>query len=203
MNTFRTKELKKLTLIAMIISLLFSCSKPLSREEATKQLKQKLQLPKNIYNEFESNQLKASVGFIKWDSGSPDSYEKNDQYPKSNFFTILENEGLITIQVQRVDIDKHLWYAAAERFDYEEYYLANFTAMARPFVNGNSVKVATLEFGEITGIIERKELNIAEVNYTTKKTNITPFGYAYNVNEEVFNNTEVFNKYDDGWRISK
>ena len=72
---------------------------------------------------------------------------------------------------------------------------------AKLYVNGNSVKVATIEFGEVTGIVERKELNIAEVNYTTKRVNITPFGKAYNINEETFNRSASFTKYDDGWRI--
>ena len=56
-------------------------------------------------------------------------------------------------------------------------------------------------FVEVNGIVEIKELNSAEVQYTTKRIDITTFGKAYNISEEVFNNSANFTKYDDGWRI--
>lgn len=79
---------------------------------------------------------------------------------------------------------------------------ANLTEKGKQYlISDNNVLVATIEFGEITGIIERKELNISEVNYTVKRTDVTPFGRLFGSNEETLNRTSTFTKYDDGWRI--
>lgn len=82
---------------------------------------------------------------------------------------------------------------------------ATLTEKGKKYItNNNKVILATYEFGEITGIVEEKESNTAEVNYTVKRTNITPFGQlAFNMNEETYNRTANFTKYDDGWRINQ
>lgn len=62
------------------------------------------------------------------------------------------------------------------------------------------VKTGFVEFGEVTGIVERTALNIAEVTYT-EKTVVTPFGKFFKANEETVSRVATFTKYDDGWRI--
>lgn len=47
-----------------------------------------------------------------------------------------------------------------------------------------SVRQADLEFGEITGILEFEAENRAIVEYTYKRTNITPFGTVRGVEEQ-------------------
>ena len=72
--------------------------------------------------------------------------------------------------------------------------LAGKKMVCDSYPGGDQIKVATIEFGEITGIIERKEFNVAEVNYTERRTNITPFGTAYGLYEETFNRSASFTK---------
>lgn len=66
------------------------------------------------------------------------------------------------------------------------------------------VKVATLDFGEVTGILYQKELNTATVNYTYIRKDLTPFGkIAFNLTEGPITETHTFTKYDNGWRITE
>ncbi|MGB3345042.1 MAG: hypothetical protein WBA61_14130 [Aequorivita sp.] len=65
------------------------------------------------------------------------------------------------------------------------------------------VKQADLEFGEITGIKSYPENSSAMVDYTIKRTNITPFGALSHLKEEIIEKTASFDKYDDGWRLRK
>lgn len=196
-------QISKLFFIGILILFLFGCSKELSRVEAEKQIKQKFHFPQKEFLEFQNKEQASIVAYLQWDEqyGGKLQYLTNNTYPKSQLFSNLESAGLITINKKRVDINRQLGYTGARRYDYEEYYNAVFTDKAKPLVQGNSVQLATIEFGEITGIVERKEFNIAEVQYTTKRTNITAFGKAYYKNEEVFNYSTTFTKYDDGWRL--
>ena len=67
-----------------------------------------------------------------------------------------------------------------------------------------NVKIAKLDFGEITGIIEYKESNTAVVNYTYVRKDLTPFGkIKSNFHTGPNNFSHTFTKYDDGWRITK
>lgn len=66
------------------------------------------------------------------------------------------------------------------------------------------VKVSILDFGEVTGIREFKEYNTAQVEFTLKVKDITPFGrIIYNMTESTENRSVTLIKYDDGWRIKK
>ena len=66
-----------------------------------------------------------------------------------------------------------------------------------------NVRLAKLDFGEITGIVESKESNSAIVNYTVIRKGITPFGRITNdLKEGVVNASASFTKYDDGWRLN-
>lgn len=71
----------------------------------------------------------------------------------------------------------------------------------KDYVGGSSFRVSTTTFGEITGIVRNKSMNIVEVKYTVFETP-TPFGVtAFNMQERTIEKTEIFRKYDDGWRI--
>ncbi len=205
------EQLFKLSLIVIIIPFLFGCSKKLSREEAEKQIKQKIQMPQNEYREFSNIEPKAYTKWTEYDLNYdcgwgkytvPKTIDVVNNYLKSNLLETLEKENCITIEILRSEPKEiyGIMYGRRE-FSNTESYKAVFTNKAKPYVDGNLVKVSTLEFGEITGIIERGELNIAEVNYTVKRDNITPFGLAYKINPEILNRSATFTKFDDGWRI--
>jgi hypothetical protein len=56
-----------------------------------------------------------------------------------------------------------------------------------------------LVFGEITGIQVNEQFKVAEVEYTVRRVNVTPF--AGEVSLEPMRRTARFALYDDGWRI--
>lgn len=66
-----------------------------------------------------------------------------------------------------------------------------------------NIKLADLEFVEITGIQSKPEGNHAFVEYTIKRTNITPFGQLEDLKEETIKKSANFEKFDDGWRLRK
>ena len=43
-------------------------------------------------------------------------------------------------------------------------------------MNSVPIRVSYVDFGQITGILELEEQNIAEVEFTIVRSNITPFG---------------------------
>ncbi|MEI7526683.1 MAG: hypothetical protein WCJ95_20210, partial [Mariniphaga sp.] len=66
------------------------------------------------------------------------------------------------------------------------------------------VKIDSIKFGEVTGILEMKEANKAEVEYSVFRNNVTPFGnIVWNyVEGEGIKKKVTFARYDDGWKIS-
>jgi hypothetical protein len=194
--------IRKILILSMFICLL-SCNKSLTRDDAEKAIKKKENLPKDELEQFNSTEGAGEAVYYHYLQENRDEFERNTIKPKSDFFKTLENEGLITISKStdryRADHDE---YGRFIIYGESYYYHAFFTDKAKPYIIGNQVKLATIEFGEITGIVERKELNIAEVNYTSKRKNITPFGMAHNLKEATFSFTVTFTKYDDGWRIN-
>jgi hypothetical protein len=206
-----SKRIARLSSLGIVIPLVIGCNNALSRNEAEKQIKQTFQLPRDEYREFSFAERKGEVAFLIWTdkefygtkTGDTVGYTKNRSYPKSSIFTNLENQGFITIKEERAEVDPHSAWMQRKEYEFVENYIASFTDKAKPYVQGSSVRVSTIEFGGITGIIERKEFNVAEVDYVERRTSITPFGIAYGLNEEAFNRSITFTKYDDGWRINQ
>ena len=54
---------------------------------------------------------------------------------------------------------------------------------------------------EVTGIQERSEFKVAEVEYVLFNKNITPFGSVFNDKNMECQRSAEFALYDDGWRI--
>lgn len=74
--------------------------------------------------------------------------------------------------------------------------------------NNYYIKICSLEFGEVTGIVEYKELKVADVNYTIVRKGFSDFGelvyklsYPNSQRVETINRLTNFTKYDDGWRM--
>jgi hypothetical protein len=170
----------------------------------------------DAYNDEHRNFTKRKEAAQKAQLGDP---------PKLPTFETLEREGLITYTIQILntsvaEADGDLsspGNLSAEGVDayggiFYDFkctrsfaHIATLTEEGKKYItNNNTVITSTYEFGEITGIVERKEFNTSEVNYTIRRTNITPFGrIVFNINEETYNRTETFTKYDDGWRINQ
>lgn len=192
---------------------MFGCSTPLSRENAENLIKQKIQLPMDELRDFPLTQYAGNSLYYHWfveahSIGMPNipagtnQYSQLNKLPLSPEYESLLSYGLInvitdTIQY-RADLDTYGNYVLiGEKYNYN----ASFTNFANDYLVGNQVKVAKIYFGQITGIIENKELNFSIVNYTLIRKDITPFGKALSIFEETKNETQRFIKYDDGWRI--
>lgn len=188
--------------MVVIITSVVSCHKKLSRPEAEIQIKQKLQLPKDEFKEIELKELQSQVAVFTDDRTGSKNEQIQNSHDKSALFFDLEREGLINIRIAKTALfDVNLWYMYEKRQDYQTFFIGSFTDKAKPYVQGNSVKVSSIIFGEITGIIERNESNSSEVHYTTKRTSLTPFAVFFGINEQVFNYSATFSRYDDGWRM--
>lgn len=214
------KKLVKLILSSIISVFLFSCSNNLSRDKAKEQIIQKYKLPYEITRDINLSAQTTS----KFRNSSKDAHNIPT---KQGVMINLENEGLITYTIERTSSNiEEMWYengspnvffteknppwiANWRQHSTRIYKIAetyqhsgNLTEKGRQYlVNGNNFKLANRVFGEITGIVERKDLNISEVTYTEKITDITPFGKVLGINEEIIDRTVTFTKYDDGWRL--
>jgi hypothetical protein len=189
-----TKNLARLIMLFSIFFSLVSCSSgELSRSKAEELIRQKFQYPQD-------------TKFVK--CYTLKGYGKGAQYAdRLQAYQLqleqLQSAGLLT------------YYTEDSRTDPSCVdFVTKFTAKATQYLvgspgrddeNGSNqsvyVKVGFLDFGEITGIVTQPGLNVAQVNYTEKVTNMTPFGIALNIPQQTFNRKATFTKYDDGWRI--
>lgn len=90
---------------------------------------------------------------------------------------------------------------------------SEFTDKGKQFITGKGqyggvcsqpipVRVAELEFGEVTGIRREEQSNRAIVSYTLRRKNVTPFGVFLKLDSVIKGPDITFTKYDDGWRIT-
>ena len=218
-------QIFKLFLCGITIPFLFGCSKELSRVEAEKSIRVKEHFPCDDIRVIDLSSADGQTYNIYHDSPNDQIQQQvylNYTKPSAKaLFVNLQNEGLITYKIEIVEIENRVVWTAPGSLGYiesqssrmPEYTIKKLltyfkyvhrgylTEKGKQYQNGSGFIVAKREFGEITGIVERKELNISEVNFTEKRKDITPFGKALGINEETFNRTETFTKYDDGWRL--
>lgn len=215
----KTKDFLLCLYSLFFLLFLTSCNNKLSREKAESLIIAKYNLPQE---ETEAIDLYEQTS-TKFKTSSKDDHNVPS---KQGVMLFLEQEGLITYNIELIssDIDE-IWWDDATGFGYGvelndvEHLKSNgyrqefridetyshtgiLTEEGTQFVSGRGFRTAKLVFGEITGIVERKDFNIAEVNYTLRRVDITPFGRALNVSEETIFRTANFTRYDDGWRIN-
>jgi hypothetical protein len=181
---FEMKFLKKwlnpqiLVLIFLSSIFLISCSDNLSREKAETLIKDKFGLP---YNEERSFKLYYENGY------------------GINNIRFLEQEGLISIREIPVWMGSNFSVQLTESG--QQYWPEH--GLIGDDQNSTPIVTSFVSFGEITGIVERKGLNEAEVDFTLVRSKVTPFGKAYKLFEGAENQKLIFKKYDDGWRINQ
>lgn len=171
--------------ISSLFIFIFSCSNDeLSRSRAEKLIKEKFSLPS-----FETEY------FVITDC----SMLARSRY--SSKLKILENEGVITSKYDGNVMSCAYAYLTEKGKQYQ------VGDEVKHDIRDNTyriiVKVADVEFGEIKGIVERKQFNVAQVTYTLVRKKITPFGkIEFMLNEGTIEKSVTFTKYDDGWRIN-
>lgn len=190
------QRLFQLVAFAAILLSFFSCGNKLTREKAKELITQKYNLPSSVSEKLQH-------GEINYSGGSDISAEST-----------LAKQKLITFNYQGEKRDFFFTYAS---------YFLDLTPEGQQYKTGETsnnegtqfflVKVAEKMFVDVTGILEINNGRAAQVDYTWKYSNITPFGRAFNFRNQQLNKPAVYyegqtfsNKvlivqYDDGWRI--
>ena len=163
--------------VTCLIVLLTSCkSNELTREKAKEVILSKTTFPIYQKGEFQTSSYNALVSL---------------DVPK---FEKLQQAGYITYTLDG-------WSLTAELTDKGKQFILGVERKGYYADKFVPVKTCTLEFGEVTGILNIPEQNKAEVNYTVKRTS-TPFGqYLFNLSDGEMPHKATFKKYDDGWRM--
>lgn len=193
---------QRIFLVLFILYILSGCSSNLSRDEAKDSIIRSLRLPS--YRTMDINKI-----YIKSysSSGWTVCLIYGDKYDdvKSNLLYAM-SEGAIVITENGPLGQCNIVQAVISLTDAGKQYLIREYTKERDDAGTSDVfevKTCDIVFGEITGIIQNKESNFAEVRYTLEKKNISPFGKAFGVKPEIINRTAMFTKYDDGWRINE
>ncbi|MFN8319605.1 MAG: hypothetical protein U0V54_09325 [Saprospiraceae bacterium] len=163
--------------IILFACLLSACKHNLTREEAEQIIKSTFSIPNNEVRELvlKHESIYGGYGRLKK----------------------LEEQGLIKIREQSLWMGTNWYMELTEKAN--QYYPED--GLLGDDMNSVPIRVSYVDFGQITGILELEEQNIAEVEFTIVRSNITPFGEFMHVKEGPENKKVRFIKFDDGWRI--
>ncbi len=208
------KFFKSLVFIAILISF-FSCGNKMTREKAKDLICKRYNLPFLETEKLQHGKVLYSMNF----GGTNISAEKSLAEQKLISFTYRGVERRDAIMRG----DRGYSYAA---------YVLELTPEGQKYKTGETsdnqgnkfylVKAAEKVFIDVTGILEINDGKAAQVDYTWKYDNITPFGRAFSLRNQqlnqsdqfmngrkVYNEGQIFSnkvmmvKYDDGWRIQE
>ncbi len=174
--------MKKLTIILLITGLISGCNskKELSREEASRIIKEDMKYPKVI---------------------DYDIYCSDPEAAKKAIDAGLETAGLVTVQrTQKLgDAGKPLIDFTSKA----QPYLLPMPEKDKA-LQVQKVKLADEDLVEVTGIKATEDGKQAVAEYTTAYKNISGFSALTNIN---FNQSAThkanFTLYDDGWKLEK
>jgi hypothetical protein len=195
----KVKYLTSVMLLLFVSFFFFSCSKNLSRSEASVLIMKKYNLPQIESKEINKSYFKNSkyVDYCSFPKVSIYIGDRITYSDNENVLIALKEKGLINISEtveQEREYDEDNTYAIVLLTDEGRKYLINESK--EKFI----VKTCEITFGEITGIQMQEQVKVAEVNYTLKRINCTPFGNEGS--QEIENRTDSFSLLDDGWRIN-
>lgn len=172
--------MKKLTIIFMIASLMGGCTskKELSKEEASKIIKQDKQYPRVI---------------------DYDIYCSDPEFAKKAIDAGLEEQGLVTIQrTQKLgDVGKPLIAFT----DKAKPYLLP-TPEKDKKMDIQKVKIADEELVDVTNIQTMEDGKQAVAEYTTAYKNVSAFSGLVK-NNPTATHKAFFTLFDDGWKLEK
>lgn len=123
------------------------------------------------------------------------------QFAKRVLDTDLEKDGYVTVKrTQKFSETGQPWIIFKDKS--RPYFLATTAEDKKSEIQ--KVKVADIEFSEVTGMKLLADNKKAIVEYTAKYKNITPFAVLSKVNnKKELKRTAYFSLYDDGWREEK
>jgi hypothetical protein len=194
----------KKILYLVITILLFTACGGLSRGKAKEEIIKAMQLP-------QKETIKLNKRFLKdhqYVGGFPKvcltiGMEKFHQYEKQ--LTDLQAQGYITLKDDDYYNDCNDLYTNVIITEKGKKDLLSET-------DGQyEIRLCSIEFGGVTGIVEYKEFKAADVRYTLVRTDYSEFGKLVKSINPYGNSQDIttiarlanFTKYDDGWRIGK
>jgi hypothetical protein len=209
--------------IALVIS---GCNDKLSRGEAKLAIIKAENLPLAETKGIQLSVMEEPFAFLhdSFKDGTQLEKEQSRIPAKNTLLSELQDRGLITYTVDiEVIKNEEVWSRPDPRYGevynvtkYPGYDKKRLVTKERYVHRGVLTEkgkqyekspgrfvVSTLDFGEVTGIVEGPNTSTAQVSYTTKRGMITPFGVALGIQEYTDNKTAHFTKYDDGWRINQ
>lgn len=173
--------MKKLTIIFLIASLIGGCNskKELSKEEASKIIKQENKYPRVIDYEI---------------------YCSDPVYAKKVIDAGLEQQGLVTVQrnQQLKDVGKPL----IEFTDKAKPFLIP-TSEEDKKTDIQKVKIADEELVDVTNIQTIEDGKKAVAEYTTAYKNISGFSALTKINNKSATHKAYFILFDGGWKLEK
>lgn len=190
-------NLRSASMVGVALLCLCSCRGNLSRDDARRQISQKLQLPTTQTTRIPRIALNDSTsapgsGFMP---AITICRNLGTQWADvRGRIEALKEKGLVTLG-QKVLTSGSCTY---------EYTTISLTPEGQRYLvgeadDGYAVRTHTLEFGEVTGIRVMDELKVAEAQYTLKTEDVTPF--AGDLSREPVAQSATFQLFDDGWRI--
>lgn len=194
--------------VVLLATTLASCSKKLDREKAAELIRSKHSLPSVVSDEI-------SVGTV--------NFMLNFGGANTTTYKELERAGMITFKSLGKKRDMFFQYVS---------YKVTLLPEAEQYVTGSrtgekgtqyrTVRVGDWDLVEVTGIKETEPDQKAQVEYTWRYGNITPFGQALSKGNLALNKKDDMNRsrpiyddgqiqtatasmerYDDGWRITE
>lgn len=212
-------ELNKLKYLIVILFLFQSCKNNLTREKAKDLILQKKNFPIEDFREITlSYDREGTVNVM--DTAQKTLPDKDELLSK------LEKSGIITytVEVTYSELVNETWWKGGLGFrlnseetkqewrqeginpvyTLRQYYHHNgiLTDKGKQYsADGYQFKIAETDFGEVTGILENQALNMTEVKYSKVYIPNEIGTLVFNKQIDSSQNTAVFRKYDDGWRV--
>lgn len=182
-------------LLILIVSLsLLSCGNELSRNQAQSLISKKLNLPQSENGQFDVTYVE---GKVPWNLTHISKEEEA-------MLTEFSQRKLISLKRIPHTTDLKRPFGGVMYTNKWTTIKVELTDEGRKYlVKGDKekyiVKINDIVFGEVTGIQTHKELNMAEVEFTLKRVNPTPFNNASK--QQFITQKASFSLFDDGWRV--
>jgi hypothetical protein len=189
-------------LFLFIFSIATSCQKHLGRGEAKRMITENKNYPIKQSH-------KIAKGYIKdmhtEGLGVTIVLDEDENKREENIIEQFESMGLLTLDRTPQREETSAWLLGTTVRTWTSVKV-ELTETGRKYLmneDENTFEVNLWETGikEISGVLERPELKVAEVEYILFNINITPFGSIFSDKNNESRRTANFSLYDDGWRI--
>lgn len=193
---------KLLLLLFVIFAIVTSCQKHLDRAEAKRMIVEKKNYPIKHIHEITKGYI---TDMNTEGRGVTIVLGEDDTKKEEKIIAQFESMGLLKLTETPHREETSAWLLGTTVRTWTSVKV-ELTDLGRNYLVSENDKLFTVMLWEtdvkdVTGIQERPELKIAEVEYVIQNTNITPFGSIFGDKNTEYQRSAGFALYDDGWRI--